>query len=116
VGASALRAPVVASTGLFSRLFGSSSATMADKYPVPSSFPVTKTADEWKQKLNKQEYDVLFKKDTERAGTGRFPDCDAARAESYRVCVCVSFESLSLRCCACGELSCVHVFLFEYVC
>jgi hypothetical protein len=69
VGASALRAPV-ASTGLFSRLFGTTMAT-ADKYPMPSSYPVTKTADEWKQKLNKQEYDVLFKKDTERAGTGQ---------------------------------------------
>jgi hypothetical protein len=81
VGASALRAPV-ASTGLFSRLFGTTMAS-ADKYPVPSSYPVTKSADEWKQKLNKQEYDVLFKKDTERAGTGQCLVCRFCALAAY---------------------------------
>jgi hypothetical protein len=105
VGASALRAPV-ASTGLFSRLFGTTMAS-ADKYPVPSSYPVTKSADEWKQKLNKQEYDVLFKKDTERAGTGQCLVCRFYALAAYtrllvfarRVSACQHVLNLSVCCC-----------------
>lgn len=56
------------------------------KFPAPSSYPVTKSAEEWKKDLSPFEYGVLFKKDTERAGSGEYDKFYPQAGEGYFAC------------------------------
>ncbi|CAM9114848.1 unnamed protein product [Ascophyllum nodosum] len=56
------------------------------KYPVPETFPVQKTEDQWRADLSVQDYHILRQKGTERASTGEYNGFYPEKSDGYFVC------------------------------
>ncbi len=78
----------VAATGMFGR----SSAVAADP-PTKGAFPVTKTPEEWKKTLNKEQFYVLREHGTERAFSSPLDKISTAGVYKCAGCTAQLFES-----------------------
>ncbi|CAM9417900.1 unnamed protein product [Sphacelaria rigidula] len=59
---------------------------MASKFPVPKTFAVQKTEEQWRADLSPEDYRVLRNKGTERAGSGEYDSFYPKKGEGYFAC------------------------------